>query len=154
LTTPLAAALVEGMSTSQVRKPKGTPTGGQFAPKSHLESPVAVEPSWPGLTRKVETFRTIRVETWVDEAGRRQDPPDGSPAVRSFHPDGTVAYEEHWVGDVRQRPVDCVACGASVSQDNHGTWIDETGGDVCGVDGDNAPHRVGAASGSAPVGRV
>jgi len=40
-----------------------------------------------------------------------------------------------------------MACGASVSQDDHGTWIDETGGDVCGVDGDNAPHMVEAAFG-------
>ena len=30
------------------------------------------------------------------QAGRLQDPPDGSPAVRHFRPDGTVEAEAHY----------------------------------------------------------
>jgi hypothetical protein len=94
------------MSTSQARKPKGTPTGGQFAPKSHRESTVAVEPSWPGLTREVRLDGDARIESWVDTDGHHQDPPDGSPAERSFRPDGTIKYEEHYQDGRRQDPPD------------------------------------------------
>jgi hypothetical protein len=191
----------EDGDVNQARKPKGTPTGGQFAPKSHPESTVtvgpdepwswdsmavelgqeetdrlrresdgslgraiamaignsrrqriarqaeramctcghaltdhflpapdepepftycrdgcrctgfrlaaaAIEPSWPGLTRKVETSGSVRAETWVDESGNLQDPPDGSPAERSFRPDGTIKFEEHYHAGFLQDPPD------------------------------------------------
>ena len=84
---------------NQARKPRGTPTGGQFAAKSNPESMVTIEPSWPGLTSEVRIDGDRRIESWVDTADRHQDPPDGSPALRSFHPDGSVDYEEHWQAD-------------------------------------------------------
>jgi len=34
----------------------------------------------------------------------------------------------------------CPACGATVTRDSHGTYVDETGGDVCTERGDDAPH--------------
>lgn len=33
----------------------------------------------------------------------------------------------------------CVACGCQIHQEK-GFWVDNSGGDVCGVNGDNAPH--------------
>jgi hypothetical protein len=100
------AAIIGGMSDTQARKPKGTPTGGQFAAKSQPESTVAVEPSWPGLTRKIETSGSVRAETWVDESGNLQDPPDGSPARRRLRADGTVKSEEHYQDGPLQDPPD------------------------------------------------
>ena len=73
---------------NQARKPRGTPTGGQFAAKSNPESTVTIEPSWPGLTREVRIDGDRRIESWVDTDGRLQDPPDGSPAERRFGSDG------------------------------------------------------------------
>ena len=91
---------------NQARKPRGTPTGGQFAAKSNPESTVTIEPSWPGLTREVRVDGDVRVESWVDTDGRRQDPPDGSPARRWFRADGTVDYEVHYQADQLQDPPD------------------------------------------------
>lgn len=65
------------MSASQSRKPKGQPTGGQFAAKSNPESdteldsgPIkaispdaAVEPSRQGLTREVQIGSEGRTES-------------------------------------------------------------------------------------------
>lgn len=34
----------------------------------------------------------------------------------------------------------CINCGCQIFQDDNGIWIDNSGGDVCGIDGDNAPH--------------
>lgn len=34
----------------------------------------------------------------------------------------------------------CPACGATVTRDSHGTYVDETGGDVCTERGDDTPH--------------
>jgi hypothetical protein len=93
------------MSVSQPRKPKGAPVGGQFAPKSHPESAVAIEPSWPGLTSEVRIGSEGRTESWQDSFGRLQDPPDGSPARRWLRPDGTVDWEEHFRdGDLQDPP--------------------------------------------------
>jgi hypothetical protein len=36
----------------------------------------------------------------------------------------------------------CVVCGLRVSADTEGTLVDETGGDVCAVNGDNRPHSL------------
>jgi len=37
-----------------------------------------------------------------DKKGRRQDPPDGSPATVSYYPDGSIRCESHWhVGQLR-----------------------------------------------------
>ncbi|MHB8318121.1 MAG: toxin-antitoxin system YwqK family antitoxin [Acidimicrobiales bacterium] len=92
--------------TTQSRQPKGTPVGGQFAGKANPESDVALEPSWPGLTRQVRMFGDGRIESWFDVNDRRQDPPDGSPALRYFRPDGTVEYEEHQQDGRLQDPAD------------------------------------------------
>ena len=54
--------------------------------------------TWPGFTREVEQLGATRVVRWQDAANRLQDPPDGSPAVRMLHPDGTVRGESHWQG--------------------------------------------------------
>jgi hypothetical protein len=39
----------------------------------------------------------------------------------------------------------CQKCGAQIhnepSPDGTDCWVDNSGGDVCGVDGDNAPHE-------------
>ncbi|MHB8318104.1 MAG: hypothetical protein ACYDEP_02565 [Acidimicrobiales bacterium] len=92
--------------SNQSRQPKGTPVGGQFAGKANPESDVALEPNWPGFTRQNKTFYGTRVESWIDAGGRLQDPPDGSPAVRSFHPDGTVESEKHYQNGRLQDPPD------------------------------------------------
>ncbi|MHB8318115.1 MAG: hypothetical protein ACYDEP_02620 [Acidimicrobiales bacterium] len=92
--------------SNQPRQPKGTPVGGQFAGKANPESDVAIEPSWPGFTRQIETVTDIRVESWIDADGRLQDPPDGSPAVRGFRSDGTVVYEGHYQNGRLQDPPD------------------------------------------------
>lgn len=34
----------------------------------------------------------------------------------------------------------CSACGQLICADETGTWVDNTGGDVCGVNGGNEPH--------------
>jgi hypothetical protein len=38
----------------------------------------------------------------------------------------------------------CKNCGCQIhavkTADNNYYWIDNSGGDVCGIDGDNAPH--------------
>ena len=64
------------------RKPKGTPTGGQFAPEAHAEPEVALgtaaaPPGQPSESRReVDADGTVR---WFDAAG---DPHrDGGPAV-------------------------------------------------------------------------
>ncbi len=56
----------------------------------------------------VELKRGKQVSTvqWRDDDGNRQDPPDGSPAVQRFRPDGSVASEEHWQADKLQDPPD------------------------------------------------
>jgi hypothetical protein len=73
------------------------PTGGQFAAKSHPESDLVVEPGWPGLAHVVERQAGgVTLHVWENEAGDCQDPPDGSPAVREFRPDGSLASEEHY----------------------------------------------------------
>ena len=93
-------------STAHPRQPKGQPTGGQFAAKSNPEADIELEPSWPGLTREVEQVGQASTVRWRDADGKLQDPPDGAPAVRWFHPDGTVEREEHYQADKLQDPPD------------------------------------------------
>ena len=78
------------------RQPKGQPTGGQFAAKSNPEVDIELEPSWPGLTRDVRQGEQVSTVRWRDAVGRLQDPPDRTPAVCRFRPDGTVASEAHY----------------------------------------------------------
>ena len=89
-------------STAHPRQPKGQPTGGQFATKSNPEADIELEPSWPGLTREVGQVEQVSTVQWRDADGKYQDPPDGSPAVRGFFPDGSVEYEAHWQAGKRQ----------------------------------------------------
>lgn len=35
---------------------------------------------------------------------------------------------------------ECAACGSQVHRDEHDVLIDNSGGDVCGVEGGNEPH--------------
>ena len=94
-------------NTRPVRQPKGQPTGGQFAPKANPETDLTLEPSWPGLTHDAWTYADrSSFEQWLDASGRPQDPPDGTPAVRWLHPDGTVEYEEYYQADKLQDPPD------------------------------------------------
>jgi hypothetical protein len=93
-------------STAHPRQPKGQPTGGQFAAKSNPEADIELEPSWPGLTREVWQGKQTSTVQWRDADGKLQDPPDGSPAVRRFHPDGTVARESHYQAGQLQDPPD------------------------------------------------
>ena len=93
-------------STAHPRQPKGQPTGGQFAAKSNPEADIELEPSWPGLAREVEQVGQASTVRWRDADGKLQDPPDGAPAVRWFHPDGTVEREEHYQADKLQDPPD------------------------------------------------
>ena len=59
----------------------------------------------PGLRLEVTTGDTgARCEAWRDAKGRRQDPPDGTPAVRWYYADGEVEVEEHWQDGQRQDP--------------------------------------------------
>ena len=64
------------------------------------------EPSWPRFTCEIEQDGDARIIRWRDADGRLQDPPDGSPAVRWFYPDGRVKGEEHWQAGKRQDPPD------------------------------------------------
>ena len=92
-------------STAHPRQPKGQPTGGQFAAKSNPEADIELEPSWPGLTREVEQVGQAGTVRWRDADGKLQDPPDGAPAVRWSHPDGSVEYEAHYqAGDLQDPP--------------------------------------------------
>jgi hypothetical protein len=84
------------MTITQPRRPRGTPTGGQFAPKSQPESDLVVKPSWPGLDREVLHHGGMRSETWSLHLGRTQDPPDGSPAIKTFDQVGRLVIESHW----------------------------------------------------------
>jgi hypothetical protein len=93
-------------NTAHPRQPKGQPTGGQFAAKSNPEADIELEPSWPGLTREVEQVGQASVVRWRDADGQLQDPPDGTPAARWFHPDGSVQWEEHYQADKLQDPPD------------------------------------------------
>ena len=93
-------------STAHPRQPKGQPAGGQFAAKSNPEADIELEPSWPGLAREVEQFGRASTVRWRDADGCLQDPPDGSPAVRRFRPDGTVAQQAHWQAGKYQDPPD------------------------------------------------
>jgi hypothetical protein len=61
----------------------------------------------PGLRLEVTTGDTgARSESWRDAGGRLQDPPDGTPAIRWYRPDGTVMVEEHWQAGQLQDPPD------------------------------------------------
>ena len=92
-------------STAHPRQPKGQPTGGQFAAKSNPEADIELEPSWPGLTREVEQTGKTHTAQWRAADGRLQDPPDGSPAVRWFRPDGVIERESHWqAGHIQDPP--------------------------------------------------
>ncbi|MHB8318119.1 MAG: toxin-antitoxin system YwqK family antitoxin [Acidimicrobiales bacterium] len=80
---------------------------GWFDPELAGLRPIrSLEPDWPGFTRQIRMFGDIRVESWIDADGRLQDPPDGSPAMRSFHPDGTVESEQHYQNGRLQDPPD------------------------------------------------
>ena len=92
--------------SNQSRQPRGTPVGGQFAGKTNPECDFVLEPHWPGFTRQIETANDIRVESWIDADGRLQDPPDGSPAVRWFHPNGSIECEGHCQDGRPQDPDD------------------------------------------------
>jgi hypothetical protein len=35
----------------------------------------------------------------------------------------------------------CKECGNDIQADDQGTWLDETGSDVCGWNGGNEPHE-------------
>ena len=93
-------------STAHPRQPKGQPTGGQFAAKSNPEADIELEPAWPGFTREVWQGKQAGTVWWRDADGKLQDPPDGSPAARRFHPDGTVEWDEHWRAGRLQDPPD------------------------------------------------
>ena len=93
-------------STAHPRQPKGQPTGGQFAAKSNPEADIELEPSWPGLTREVEQVGQASTVRWRDADGKLQDPPDGAPAVRWSHPDGTIERESHYQAGRLQDPPD------------------------------------------------
>jgi hypothetical protein len=54
----------------------------------------------------VGQVRQASVVRWRDADGKHQDPPDGSPAVREFSPDGSVEREAHWQADQLQDPPD------------------------------------------------
>lgn len=94
------------MTATQPRRPKGTPAGGQFAPKSQPESSLVVEPSWPGLDREILHHGGMRSETWKLHLGRLQDPPDGTPAVRTFDQVGRLVIESHWANGLLDDPPD------------------------------------------------
>ena len=93
-------------NTAHPRQPKGQPTGGQFATKSNPEADIELEPSWPGLTREVEQVGQASTVQWRDADGQLQDPPDGAPAVRWSHPDGTIERESHYQAGRLQDPPD------------------------------------------------
>jgi len=89
----LSTAIVSSMSAlNQPRRPAGTPAGGQFAPKEHLEPDVAllpVEDLQPGML--------------VDLAGDPYADPDGN--------DSALQYEFATVDDdgAKQETPDCTA---------------------------------------------
>ncbi len=34
----------------------------------------------------------------------------------------------------------CKRCGCQIFRDKNGVWIDNSGGDICGIEGGNEPH--------------
>ncbi len=62
--------------------------------------------SWPGMTLEIKEFGPDRVETWTNENGDLQDPPDGTPAYREFYPNGMIKKEEHYQSWKLQDPTD------------------------------------------------
>ena len=42
----------------------------------------------------------------------------------------------------------CRHCHKPIIEDHFGTWVDETGGDVCGWDGGNEEHEPGEGDGN------
>ena len=94
-------------NTLLARRPKGQPTGGQFAAKSNPEADIELEPSWPGLARRAWTHADgSSVEHWLDTNGQLQDPPDCTPAAKRFRSDGTVEHEAHYQACRLQDPPD------------------------------------------------
>lgn len=98
------------MTTSQPRKPAGTPTGGQFAPPNRPRPNLELEPPATIDGRPVEPEITPlsngkRIETYSCD-GQIQDPDDGRPAVVSYRRDGTVERETHYRDGQVQDPDD------------------------------------------------
>lgn len=46
------------------------------------------------------------------------------------------------VDDDNEEPIHCSHCKQIVYQDEKGILVDDTGGDVCGIDGNNSPHSI------------
>ena len=94
-------------STAHPRQPRGQPTGGQFAAKSNPEANLELEPSWPGLVRRSQSYEdNSSVEWWSDANGQLQDPPDGTPAMCWRYSNSSVRSEEHYQAGQLQDPPD------------------------------------------------
>jgi len=109
-----SAALIDGMSSYQPRRPAGAPTGGQFATKTCPEPGYALTDDGPGpatidgrpAEHKVSALGDGGRTEWYFRDGHLQDPDDGRPAVVSYYPDGTVRSEDHFRDDKRHDPAD------------------------------------------------
>lgn len=75
---------------NQPRKPKGTPTGGQFAGKAHVEAGDTLVNDQV-IEETVDEFGFRRISRYTD--GKLNDGPSGEPAEIWYRPGGSVEYE-------------------------------------------------------------
>ena len=83
------------MAPNPNRRPSGTPAGGQFAPSAHPRPTISLdaEPATPPLEWSADVGRHPNGAGYVRHrfAGKLNDMADGTPAERTWYPDGTLS---------------------------------------------------------------
>ena len=123
------------MGAAQARVSPGVPAGGQFAPTARAECSVTLQPeSLPAAdaarrdTRRRFTDSGRLVSEQHLAGGVPADLPDGTPAYREFHPDGSVAVEKRASQSVSMGYPPGVQVWHSDQRDGSDVGVEGTGG--------------------------